>query len=230
MSNITMDFKSQPAAPAPAPDVEDYRAVCSSSVTSAVIAIIGLSSFWMEGFLLISVVGLLLGISALVTVRRRSDELTGVELAMFAIVICIMTIVAAGGWHTYVYLTEVPDDHQRISYRHLQLEPTQSGNQVPKSAKALVGEKVFIKGFIMPSFKKSGISIFLLCRDDDTCCFGGDPKIHDRILVKLEDDKTIEYTKQQIKIIGEFRVLPNATEALDAPGVVLYEIEGMHLE
>ncbi len=230
MSTGTMDPESRPSAPSPARDIEDYRAVCSSSVTSAVIAIVGLSSFWLSGFLLISFVGLLLGVHALVTVRRRSDELTGSELATFAIVICATTLFAAGGLHTYVYMTEVPDDCQRISYRHLQPEPTQSGNQIPKSARALDGKKVFIKGFMMPSNRQSGIRAFLLCRDDDTCCFGGDPKIHDRILVMLEDDQTIDFTAQQIKIAGEFRIPPSALAADDAPGVVLYTLNGKRLE
>ena len=55
------------------------------------------------------------------------------------------------------------------------------------SYKELDGKKVFIKGYMYPSSQMTGIREFVLCRDNGTCCFGGQPRLTDMIRVKLKD-------------------------------------------
>ena len=96
------------------------------------------------------------------------------------------------GWLTYDYLTEVPDGYERISYADLQPDPAQAGQVVPPSALELEGKKIFIKGYIYPGREKDGIRQFLLVRDQGDCCFGGNPKITDRIQVTLVEPQAAE--------------------------------------
>lgn len=212
----------------PKKDSHDYRAVCSAAVVSLVIAVIGLSAFWLSGFLLIPIVGLLLGIYAWATIRSRRDELTGMVLAKASIGVSVFTIVAAGGWHGYVYATEVPDGYERVSYRSLRADPGRPSDRAPDAAVALDGKQVFIKGYILDTAKANGIKSFFLVRDKGDCCFGGNPEIDERVLVEL-DDQAVDYTDRQSKIIGQFTVAPETM--VDASGRrVLYTLKGKVLE
>ena len=72
---------------------------------------------------------------------------------------------------------------------------------VPPSAQELNGKKVFIKGYVyQPSGRggqMSGLKEFVLVRDKGQCCFGGNPKLTDMILVKLQGSLTAEFNMQR---------------------------------
>jgi hypothetical protein len=229
MSTATLQSESIPAAAAPHEGAQDYRAVCSAAVTSCVIAVIGLSAFWLSELLLIPIVSLLLGIYAWLAIRSRRDELTGMGLARAAIFLSVFSLAAAGGFHAYVYATEVPAGYERISYQQLKVDPTRAAIHVPDSAQALDGKKVFIKGYILDTAKLSGIKSFFLVRDKGDCCFGGNPAIDQRILVEL-DNQMISYTNRQSTVIGEFKVAPEDTLSEDGTSRVLYTLKGKVLE
>ena len=93
-------------------------------------------------------------------------------------------------WLGFVYATEVPEGYQRIGYGQLQPDPNHPDEPIPPAAKELDGQKVFIKGYVYPTISQHGIREFLLVRDEGSCCFGGNPKITDRIQVTLRDGRT----------------------------------------
>ncbi len=84
---------------------------------------------------------------------------------------------------------------------------------IPSSAMALEGKKVFIKGYVYPGREMEGIKTFLLVRDQGDCCFGGNPKITDRIQVTLVDPLRLTYKPRLHKLAGVFHVRP--TTAVD---------------
>ena len=94
---------------------------------------------------------------------------------------------------------------------------------LPKRVTALEATRIRIRGYILPSFQQTGLTQFLLVRDQGDCCFGGNPKITDRVLVNLKDPKGISFTSRQRKIAGRFVVRPTGTAVLD--GGVLYHLE-----
>jgi hypothetical protein len=80
-----------------------------------------------------------------------------------------------------------------------------------------------LTGYMYPGSRQRGISDFLLVRDQGDCCFGGNPKITDRVLVRLTDQTGIEFTPRLVKIAGRFRVEPAG--APDLGGGVLYHLD-----
>ena len=63
-------------------------------------------------------------------------------------------------------------------------------------------------------------------RDQGDCCFGGNPKITDRVLVQLKDPKHptgIDFSPRLTKIAGRFVIRPMGAPGLD--GGVLYHLE-----
>jgi hypothetical protein len=114
----------------------------------------------------------------------------------------------------------VPAGYLRISYETLQPKP---GESIPASARELDGKKVFIKGYMYPSNQMTGIREFVLCRDNGTCCFGGQPKLADMIQVNLKEPLTLDYQTGLRRVAGTFRLQPNA--ARGDLGSVLYRLD-----
>jgi hypothetical protein len=97
---------------------------------------------------------------------------------------------------------------------------------LPDTARELDGRSVLLKGYIYPGKQQHGITQFLLVRDQGDCCFGGNPKITDRVLVQLDDPahpKGIDFSPRLTKIAGKFVVRPTISPGLD--GGVLYHLE-----
>ena len=163
---------------------EEYRALSTPAVAALVLGL--LSAFalfdWWLG--LIPLAGLIMGVVALRKIRQQSDELTGRGLAIVGIILSAGFWLGGAGWLGYIQATECPPDCKPIDYSILQPLPDEPPDRVPPDAKELDGQKVFIKGYVYPGSKQNGITQFLLVRDQGTCCFGGNPKLTDRILVR----------------------------------------------
>ena len=117
----------------------------------------------------------------------------------------------------------------RISYERLQPDPGASDQLYPPSAEALDGQKVFIKGFMYPGAQTADIKQFVLCRDNGSCCFGGNPRLTDRISVTLKGPLVLDYSVRMFSVAGTFRVEPG--QARDGmPGSVVYLLEADYLK
>ncbi|RIK78767.1 MAG: hypothetical protein DCC68_14500 [Planctomycetota bacterium] len=201
----------------------EYRAISSSAVSClalGVLSVLALLSWWM---LLLPATAIVLGLFGLRQIRRRGDELTGAPLAKIGLALALAFGVCGAGRLSYIYATEVPEGYTRINYAPLQPEAANSV-EIPESAKALDGQKVFIKGFILQGTQLNGIRTFLLVPDEGSCCFGGDPKLTDRIQVSLADPAGIDYVQGLQKVAGVFRIRP-MPQAVDAKGGVLYHVD-----
>ena len=132
-------------------------------------------------------------------------------------------LAASGVSHAYEYATELPEGFVRLSYADLQPAEGEPATSVPESARQMDGRDVLLKGYIYPGKQPHGIVQFLLVRDQGDCCFGGNPKITDRVLVHLADPDGIEFSPRLRKIAGRFQVRPIGTDAL--AGGVLYHLE-----
>ncbi|MEX2186550.1 MAG: hypothetical protein WD875_07140 [Pirellulales bacterium] len=207
---------AQPAAP-------EYRAICSAAVSClalGVLSVLALLNWWM---LTMPVVAIVLGVHALRQIRLRGDELTGAPLAKIGLALAVLFGVSGAGRLSYIYATEVPEGYARITYADLQPDDPNAVD-VPDSAKALDGQKVFIKGFIIPGAQQVGVRTFLLVRDEGSCCFGKDPKITERIQVTLADPAGMTHSPGLHKLAGVFHVRP-MPQAVDRPGGVLYHLD-----
>ncbi|QDV29522.1 hypothetical protein Spb1_14290 [Planctopirus ephydatiae] len=99
------------------------------------------------------------------------------------------------------FSAEGKDQALRVSYDDLDLlkvlnmEPVtdQCVELMPDWLKQLNGQKVRIRGFMYPTFEATGITEFVLARDNQICCFGRNPKVYDLIGVKMAAGKTTHY-------------------------------------
>jgi hypothetical protein len=206
-----------------APQGPEYRAISSSAVSClalGVLSVLALLDWWM---LVLPALAIVFGILALRQIRVRGDELTGAPLAKIGLALALLFGISGAGRLSYIYATEVPEGYERLSYAQLQPE-TPNSPTIPASARDLEGKKVFVKGYALQGTQMTGIRTFLLVPDAGDCCFGGNPKITERIQVTLTDPKGLEYSNRLQKFAGVFRVR-EMPQAIDAPGGVFYHLE-----
>jgi hypothetical protein len=210
-------------------DFSQYRALSTLAVMSLVVGLLSSLALLDWVWLPIAVAGVLLGAHAWRKVNSRRDELSGAGLAKTGLVLSALCLVGGPARLSYEYKHEVPDGYARISYDELQPNPAVPGELVPPSAKALDEKKVFIKGYVYyTGQQKDGIESFLLVRDQGDCCFGGNPKISDRIQVRLVDPLRLTYSTRLHKVAGVMHVKPQA--ATELKGGVYYYLEADHLQ
>ena len=68
---------------------------------------------------------------------------------------------------------------------------------------ALDGERVRIRGYILPG-AQSRFAQFVLVRDNQECCFGPGAALYDCVLVEMSPDKHAEFSIRPVTVVGSF--------------------------
>ena len=203
-----------------------YRAVAGTAIAAAVAAALSPLAFFDWSLAVVPVVGIVLGAMAYRTITQRPDVFTGRPLAIGAIVVSAVSLVAGLVTLSRAYAAELPEGYERLNYGLLQPLPGDPSDAVPDTARTMDGRNVLLKGYIYPGKQQTGITQFLLVRDQGDCCFGGNPKITDRVLVQLKDPshpKGIDFSSRLTKIAGRFAIRPMGASGMD--GGVLDHLE-----
>ena len=203
----------------------DYRALSGAAVMSLALAFLSALALFSLYLAVIPISGVLFGLYAVLQIRKHPSELTGRGVAIAGMILSFALLVASASVASYVYATEVPRGYERIFYSQLQPEEGKIGQKTPPLAEELDGKKVFIKGYVFPGKQRQGIKTFLLVRDKGDCCFGGNPKLTDRIQVTLADPERLRFDPYLHKIAGTFRLVKDPGQAIDAGGEVYYHLD-----
>ena len=203
----------------------DYRALSGAAVMSLALAFLSALALFSLYLAVIPISGVLFGLYAVLQIRKHPSELTGRGVAIAGMILSFSLLVASVSVASYVYATEVPRGYERIFYSQLQPEEGKIGQKIPPLAEDLDGKKVFIKGYVFPGKQRQGIKSFLLVRDKGDCCFGGNPKLTDRIQVTLADPERLRFDPYLHKIAGTFRLVKDPGQAIDAGGEVYYHLD-----
>jgi len=213
------------------PDEFSYRPVPPLAPISLFLGICGLSGFMGIPCLAVGFVGILLGFVALWQIRRADGTLGGKGIARLGVGLSVLMFFAGSGYHAYAYVTELPEGYERVSFGDLaKHEPkfVEGKIEVGPEAAELDGKPIFIKGYMYPTGRQTGISEFVLVKDTGQCCFGGQPKLTDMIVVKFDDGMLVNHREQQlVGVAGIFRA-----SSMVQSGVLtaIYQIDGTHFK
>lgn len=203
-------FTSPPSdayvAPGELDGVPVYRSISAAAVMSVVLGVLGLLGLFIWPVLILAAAGFLLGVVGYHSIRRYPDEYAGMVPAVLGMTLCGLVVVGGTAWHGYVYATEVPEGAERISFATLNPDDRNAPAVPPERAVALDGKRVFIKGYVYPDGQSDNIKQFVLIPDLGTCCFGGQPKLTDMILVTLRDPHRTYYNQRKRKLTGVLKV------------------------
>lgn len=201
-----------------------YRAVSGTAIAAMAVAAVSPVAFFGWWLVAVPFLGAVLAGIALRDIAARHPLLTGRPLAVAALVVSLATLAASVASHAHEYATELPEGFVRLSYADLQPAEGEPAASVPESARRMHGRDVLLKGYIYPGKQQHGLVQFLLVRDQGDCCFGGNPKITDRVLVNLAAPEGIDFTQHLVKLAGRFRIEPVGFAA-GAEGGVLYHLD-----
>lgn len=93
-----------------------------------------------------------------------------------------------------------------------------------KEIEALVGQRVKLRGYMLPSFQQTGIVQFILVRDNMECCFGPGAAIYDCVLIEMQDGQTTDYQIRPVTVDGYFDIKPIEQ---DGKLLVLFKVRGL---
>ena len=99
-----------------------------------------------------------------------------------------------------------------------------SRDLLPPRVSALAGEPVRIRGYILPSFQQTGLTQFVLVRDNQECCFGPGAALHDCIVVRMRPGRTAEFSIRPVAVAGTFRI--DELRAPDGSHLAIYALDG----
>ncbi len=192
---------------ATAPPAVRYRALCPPAVASVVVGALSILSGFHWSLALVPLVGIGLGWHAVKRIRQVPDEWTGLGLARLGIGLSLGLWIVGYGWLLFARVSEVPYGYERVSYEMLQPDPNAPAEPIPQSALDMQDKRVFIKGYMKPVRRQTGIKEFTLCPSNGECPFcTPNPKRTEMIRVMLQGDLETVYTTHLIGVGGRFQV------------------------
>ncbi len=208
----------------------DYRAVNLWAVASLLLGVLSVTAAVSWFFVLVPLVGGMVGWKALRQLRQAREVQTGVTLARIgvgtsvlfglsgAVILQFVTRDVPHGYKEITFQDLQPNSGEFVSRYALELQPTMSCDQ-----------KVFIKGFIYPGRGTQNIKEFVLVPTLGHCSFCM-PQIRstDLIRVKLVSDLTVDYRSTEIGVGGRLRV--NLEAARNPWGQPPYSLEADYVQ
>jgi hypothetical protein len=92
-----------------------------------------------------------------------------------------------------------------------------------EAIEAMNGQKIRIRGYILPTPQQRGIKQFVLVRDNQECCFGPGAALYDCILVEMKSENTAQFTIRPIAVEGIFNI---REFVVDGKHLAIYQMDG----
>ena len=99
-----------------------------------------------------------------------------------------------------------------------------TGDLLPKRVTSLEQERIRIRGYILPSFRQTGLAQFVLVRDNMECCFGPGAALYDCIVVRMQPGKTADFSIRPVAVSGVFRL--EELRGPDGKHLAIYALDG----
>ncbi len=182
---------------------EFYQIRNKPATLSVFVGLLALLGFVFMIFMILAPVAILLAWVGLRTIRRYPEEYIGAGMAKVGLAFGLVSLVGGAAFHTAIYLTEVREGYERISFY---ADLKNKVEVVTDRAKELDGKKVFLKGYVRPGLRSTGLTEFLMVGDFGDCCFGGSPNLTEVVYIKMPENKTARYDFMLRRVHGTFRL------------------------
>jgi hypothetical protein len=99
---------------------------------------------------------------------------------------------------------------------------------LPKRVTSLERERIRIRGYILPSFQQTGLTQFVLVRDNMECCFGPGAALYDCIVVRMQPGRSTNFSIRPVAVAGTFRL--EELRGPDGKHLAIYAMDGEAVE
>lgn len=204
-----------------------YRPVPVVAVVGFVLALLSSVALFVWLALPLCVIGFVVSTLAFIVIRRNKSVYSGSFFALSGMVMSLGFLAGGIGYQVYIFKNEVPPGFEKINFVQDIADKgfvTKNGQtEIHPDILALDGKKIFLKSYIYQTGKLKGLESFLVVKDNQSCCFGADPALEDRVGVIMEPGKSIDYKAGKIGIAGTFRLNEKFTNGEREP---LFLIDG----
>lgn len=190
------------------PDAAVHRRRCQTAFVGGIAGLLSLGALLDLRLIPLSLVAVILGPIGWSVIRRHPQELTGSRWAVLGTVLGAVTLFGGFVVDGMRLRWEAPEGYQPITWNELEPDERTPQLMISERANDLATKKVYLRGYVYPGTAKSNLKTFVLVRDSGTCCFGGQPKLTDMIVVNFVNDQRISYSLWPRGIGGTFQVKP----------------------
>jgi hypothetical protein len=187
----------------------DYRPVPILAPVALFLGFISGFAYFFIFAIPFAVVGTMVGTVAFWQVSRSNGALGGRVIAGLGLTMSAMLLVISSALHAYTVATEVPEGYQRLHFaRDIATKGFVNANGRQSHHSDIVklnDQKIFLKGYMYPMGKKDGLTDFILVKDNQECCFGGEPKLTDMVLIKMKEGTTAKFYTSLVSVAGTFK-------------------------
>ncbi len=179
----------------------DYKQIGTLAVCSLVAGLASALAFFWISFLILSVVGLVLGILALRKMLDAPEEIGGFALTTAGIAVSLVIGISAGIWQTWLYYHTAPSGYLVVNFDDMGINP--KTGKIPDHIAELDNRKIYVRGYMYPTNRQSGIEDFTMVRTLAHCKFcspGTNPA--DMIAVELEKGMAVNFRANKPVFVG----------------------------
>ncbi|MEZ6125439.1 MAG: DUF4190 domain-containing protein [Planctomycetaceae bacterium] len=154
----------------------------------------------------LALIGVIIGITAVIRIRATGGAYKGTGFAVTGAILSAVCLVAGSAKLSYAYEHEVPEGYLRVNFpkqisAHQFVYP-QGRRRLHPDVAPLVGQKLFLKGYMWQTQKAEGLESFVFLKDNGECCFGGSPQPYDMMVVHMADGKTTRAYSGMVAVSG----------------------------
>ncbi len=194
----------------------DYVPVSPWGPISLIFGVISIAGYFGMFGLYVAFMGVILSVLALFRLKALAGMVKGRPMAIMGLLLSSTSLVFGSSLMVHNYRIECPEGYLRVNFPRdiSEKQFIYFGNfrKLHPDVVPLVGQKVFLKGFMWQTEKAEGLTKFILLKDNGECCFGGKAQPYDMMEVTLQDGKTTRAYFSMVAVAGVLRANVNAGE------------------
>lgn len=207
----------------------DYIPVSPWGPIALAFGVLSLTGFFGMFGLYVSVAGVFLGGTAVARIRAAEGTVKGGWFAVLGLVLSVVCLTLGSAKMAYAYSTECPEGFRRVNFPNdiadKQFVYVGAQRKLHPDVAPLIGQKVFLKGFMWMTQQNEGLTEFILLKDNGECCFGGKAQPYDMMLVKLQDGLTTRAYTGMVAVAGVLQA-----DVLAGEDAAVYTVEATQVE
>ena len=186
-------------------ETDDYRAIETRSIFSLILGLLSFLTMFSWWFVIVPLLGLVIGWLALQKIFTTQKEITGFKLAVLGMSLSLVFGIIGMSWHYWSYHNLIPSGYILVEFSDLAADP--KTGKIPDKILELDGKNVFVPGYMFPKANMSGITEFALVRTLQRSKFDSttsDPT--ETIYVRMISGQKLNYRTDLVKVGGVLRV------------------------
>lgn len=194
-----------------------YTPVSPWGPVALVLGIASLTAFTGIFGIGLAVVGVVVGIAAVMRIHSAGGMVKGKGFAVAGTILSIVCVGLGSAKMARAYENECPPGYARVNFPN-EISKKEfvyfgGARRIHPDVAPLIGTQVYLKGYMWQTRQTEGLREFVFLKDNGECCFGGEPKPFDMMVVKMANGLTTRaFPNTLVAVAGVLNANVNAGE------------------